>query len=148
MTYEKLTYSGTTVNNYLYFAFNADTFDTALVTRELGIAPTAVRIKQDPVPKSTTWKYEIEVGHEVDLVTPLHRLIDIFEPHIAAINQLKRDWNLKTALIFVIDIDINPEASTPYFGLSNRVIDFLGKTETEVDFDLYKADTVGLLDRL
>jgi hypothetical protein len=48
----------------------------------------------------------------------------------------------------VIDIDINPEASTPYFGLNKKTINFLNKTNTEVDFDLYKADTTGLLDKL
>ena len=61
------------------------------------------------------------------------------------INQLKRDLNLETRLQFVIDIDINPEASTPYFGLNKRIVDFLSKTETEVNFDIYKADTIGLL---
>jgi hypothetical protein len=48
----------------------------------------------------------------------------------------------------VIDIDINPDSSTPYFGLNKRTIDFLGRTKTEVDFDLYKADTIGLLNNL
>lgn len=44
----------------------------------------------------------------------------------------------------MIDIDINPEASTPYFGLNKRTISFLSKTDTEVGFDVYKADTIGL----
>ncbi len=45
----------------------------------------------------------------------------------------------------MVNIDINPDASTPYFGLNKRTIDFLAKTETEVDFDLYKTDTIGIL---
>jgi hypothetical protein len=145
MTYEKLTYSGTECNNYLYFSFDSDFFNTEFVTKELGIEPTSVMIKKDPVPKSTAWKYKIEVGNEIDLETPLEKLIDIFEPRIDVINRLKRDLNLETRLQFVIDIDINPDASIPYFGLNKRTIDFLSKTESEVDFDLYKADTIGLL---
>lgn len=118
-----------------------------MVTKELGIEPTSLMIKKDPVPKSTAWKYKIEVGNEIDLETPLEKLINIFEPKIEVINRLKRDLNLETRLQFVIDIDINPDASTPYFGLNKRTIDFLSKTETEVDFDLYKADTIGLLNK-
>jgi hypothetical protein len=146
MTYQKLTYSGTDCNNYLYFSFDSELFDTEVVTKELGIEPTSLMIKKDPVPKSTAWKYKIEVGNEIDLETPLEKLIRIFEPKIEVINRLKRDLNLETQLQFVIDIDINPDASTPYFGLNKRTIDFLSKTETEVDFDLYKADTIGLLE--
>lgn len=143
--YEKLTYSGNECNNYLYFSFDAEYFDTKMITEELNLEPTSVMIKKEPVPKSTAWKYKIEAGNEIDLETPLEKLIDIFEPKIEVINQLKRDLNLETRLQFVIDIDINPEASTPYFGLNKRIVDFLSKTETEVNFDIYKADTIGLL---
>lgn len=143
--YEKLTYSGNECNNYLYFSFDAEYFDTKKVTEEMKIEPTSVMIKKEPVPKSTVWKYKIEIRNEIDLETPLEKLIDILEPKVEVINQLKRDLNLETRLQFVIDIDINPEASTPYFGLNKRTINFLSKTDTEVDFDLYKADTIGLL---
>jgi hypothetical protein len=63
------------------------------------------------------------------------------------INALKAKYNLTTRIQFVIDIDINPESSTPFFGLNKKAIDFLAKTGTEVYFDLYKADTVGLLEK-
>jgi hypothetical protein len=146
--FEKLTYSGSKCNNYLYFSFNAEYFDTSVVTAELKIEPTSVRIKKQPVPKSTSWKYRIDAGEEINLVNYLERLIDIFEPKIEKINRVKEKLNLKTRLQFVIYIDINPESSTPFFGFNKRTIDFLGRTETEVDFDLYKADTIGLLDKL
>jgi len=148
MTYQKLTYSGTECNNYLYFSFDAEVFDTNVVTVELGIEPTSVITKKEPVPKSTSWKYRIDVGNEIYLETPLEKLVDILESKIDVINRLKEKFKLETRLQFVIDIDINPDSSTPYLGLNKRTIDFLGKTETEVDFDLYKADTIGLLDKL
>lgn len=141
---EKLTYSGTKCNNYLYFSFDSDFFDTDEVTRELRIEPTSLMIKKDPVPKSTSWTYRIDVGQEIDLESPLEKLVTLFENKTEVINRLKKELRLTTRLQFVIDIDINPEASTPYFGLNTRTINFLSKTETEVDFDLYKADTIGV----
>jgi Domain of unknown function (DUF4279) len=142
---KKLTYSGTKCNNYLYFAFYGDEFNLERITAELNIKPTSVRIKKDLIPKSTSWNFQISVGEEIDLETPLGELIDIFEPKIKEINLLKEKYKLETRLQFVMDIDINPEASTPYFGLNKRIINFLNQTETEVDYDLYKADTIGVI---
>ena len=145
MTFKKLTYSGIECNNYLYFSFDSEYFDTDVITSELGLEPTSLMIKDDPIPKSTSWKYRINAGREIDLETPLDKLIDILESKIEVINRLKKQLGLTTRLQFVIDIDINPDSSTPYFGLNKRTIDFLSRTETEVDFDLYKVDTIGML---
>ena len=142
---QKLTYSGTECNNYLYFSFDAEYFDTERITKELNIQPTSLTIKKEPVPKSTAWNYKIYAGNEIDLEIHIEKLIDIFEPKVEIINKLKDELNLTTTLQFVIDIDINPDSSTPYFGLNNRTIDFLNRTKSNVDFDLYKADTIGLL---
>lgn len=143
MTYQKLTYNATECKNYLYFSFDAEFFDTDIVTNELKLEPTSVMIKKDPIPKSTSWKYRIDAGSDIDLEIHLEKLIDIFENKIDKIKLLKEKLKLETRLQFVIDIDINPDSSTPYFGLNKRTIDFLGRTGTEVDFDLYKADTIG-----
>ena len=148
MTHQKLTYSGTECKNYLYFSFDAEFFDTEIVTNGLKIEPTSVMIKKDQFPKSTSWEYRIDAGSNIDLEIHLEKLIDIFENKIDEIKQLKEKLKLETRLQFVIDIDINPDSSTPYFRLNKRTIDFLGRTGTEVDFDLYKADTIGLLDKL
>ena len=134
--------------NYLYFSFYAEFFDTDIVTNVLKLEPTSVMIKKDPVPKSTSWKYRIDAGSDIDLEIHIEKLIDIFENKIDKINLLKEKLKLETRLQFVIDIDINPDSSTPYFGLNKRTIDFLARTKTEVEFDLYKADTIGLLNKL
>ncbi len=147
MPFVKLTYSGTVCKNYLYFSFDADLFDVELVTLELNIQPTLVKIKSDPVPKKTCWNYQIDAGDDIILEPYLEKLLDTFESKIDVINQLKQKFKLRTRLIFVIDIDINPDASTPTFGLNKRAIGFLSETETLVDFDLYKADTIGLLNK-
>jgi len=147
MKYEKLTYSGTECNSYLYFSFDAEYFDTEKITEELNIKPTSVMIKKEPIPKSTAWKYQIDAGNKIDLESYLENLIEIFEHRIDIINELKEKYSLTTRVQFVIDIDINPESSTPYFGINKRAVDFLAKTGTEVDFDLYKADTIGILQK-
>ncbi|WP_084553691.1 DUF4279 domain-containing protein [Olleya marilimosa] len=144
---QKLTYSGNECNNYLYFSFDAEFFDCEKLTEKLNIEPTSVMIKKEPVPKSTAWKYQINAGNEIDLETNLGKLIDIFESKTEIINGLKEKYDLTTRIQFVIDIDINPESSTPYFGLNKRAIEFLANTGTEVDFDLYKVDTIGLLEK-
>ena len=144
MISEKLTSSRTECNNYLYFSFDSDYFSTDMVTAELGIEPTSLMIKNVPVPKSTSWSYRIDAGKEIDLETPLEKLVALFEDKTQQINKLKKELGLTTRLQVVIYIDINPEASTPYFGLNKRTINFLSKTKTEVDFDIYKADTIGV----
>ena len=145
MTFQKLSYSNTKCNNYIYFALDADYFDVDEVTAELKIKPTSVMIKSNPVPKSTSWKYEIVAGTQIDLETFLHKLVDVFEPKIEEIRNIKTRLKLESRIQFVIDIDINPDSSTPYFGMNHRIISFLNLTDTEVDFDLYKSDTIGLL---
>lgn len=148
MKYQELTFNKSECNNYLYFAFDAEFFDTDIVTDELKLEPTSVMIKKYPVPKSTSWEYQINAGIDVNLEIYLEKFIDIFENKVVEINQLKERLKLETRLQFVLEIDINPESSAPYFGFNKRTIDFLRKTGTEVDFDLYKADPIGLLRNL
>jgi hypothetical protein len=148
MTYEKLTYGGTDCNSYLYFSFDAGFFDTGRISAELNLEPTSISVKKDPVPKSTSWMYRIEVVNGVDLETSLDRILDVFESKIATINRLKQELQVDTWLQFVIYIDIEPDSSTPYFGLNRRAVEFLSQTNTRVDFDLYKSDTIGLLNKV
>ena len=117
---DKLVYSENKCSNYLCFSFDEEYFDTEKITEELNIQPTSIMIKKEPKPKSTAWIYRIDAGNEIDLEKYLDKLIDLFEPKIDIINQLKKEFNLDTRIQFVIDIDINPDSSTPYFGLNKR----------------------------
>ncbi len=148
MKHQKMTYSGTKCNNYVYFAFYAEQFDINVITKELNIDPTSTTIKKEPIPKETYWEFKIEAHNDINLETYLEKLIDVFENKVDRINHLKKILKLETILCFVVDIDINPEVSTPYFGLNKRTIDFLSKTETTVDFDLYKSDTIGIFNSM
>jgi hypothetical protein len=148
MTSQDLADSSANCNNYIYFSFEAEFFDVDIVTSTLHLEPTAVRIKQHPAPKSTAWIYRVDAGEDFDLEIHLEKLIDIFNSKVVEINRLKEQLSIETLLQFVIDIDIRPDSSTPYFGLNKRTINFLSKTNTEVDFDLYKIGRIGLADDL
>lgn len=138
MSFEKLTYSSSECNNYVYFKFYADYFDLDFITAQLELEPTLVKIKKDPVPKKTSWIYRLDAGDDADLQTYLEKLIAILKPKVEKINELKRKFELETKLQFVIDIDIDPQSSTPYFPFDKSTIDFLYKTNSIVDFDIYK----------
>jgi hypothetical protein len=112
MAYKKLTYGGTECNNYLYFSFDAEYFDVDIVTNALKIKPTSIMVKNEPVPKSTSWKYKIDAGTDINLESYLEKMIDVFESKIDDIKRLKESLKLETRLQFVIDIDINPNSST------------------------------------
>lgn len=135
-------------NNYLYFSFDATYFDTEKITEVLGIQPTSVKIKKEPTPVSTSWMLKIDAGKNLDLEYYLDLLIKQLEPKTSTINLLKDKFKLSTRIQFVIEIDSNPEVSAPYFGMNKRAIDFLHKTGTEVDYDLYKIDPTRLLENL
>jgi hypothetical protein len=124
--------------NYVYFSFDAHFFDPNVISAKLDIEPTSISIKKDPVPIKTSWNYRIIADDNIDLESPLQKLIDLFESKVDLINELKEKLEIETRLQFVIYIDMNLEVSTPFFGLNNRVVDFIGRTKTEVDFDLYK----------
>lgn len=130
-----------TCHSYLYFAFRGDGVDTEAVTRAMGITPTRVLHQAVPTPVCTHWEYRVDAGSDVLLDAYLTRLIDVFSPKVALINDLKQRLNLYTVLMFVIDIDMDPEASAPAFPLDGQTIRFLADTGTEVEFDLYKIDT-------
>ena len=143
--FEKLTYSGPESNSYIYFSLDGDVFDIEQVTKVLGIKPTSFKEKQNPIPKFTSWEYRIEIGSNINITEYLEGLINLLEPKIENINKIKKVHSLSSRLQFVIDIDIDPNTSTPHFSLNKRSLEFLCRTKTIVDYDLYKCDTLGLL---
>ena len=59
----------------------------------------------------------------------------------AIINKIKEEQGLSTRLQYVIYVDINKEKSTPYLGFDEKIIEFLYKTNSETDFDIYRVDS-------
>lgn len=126
------------INSYIYFSFDGDEFDLNEVTKSLQLKPTLAKSKSRPTPKHTYWQYSVHAGESLDLEKVLLEIINIFEPKIETIIELKNKWSLSTRLQFVIEIDCAEDKSTPFFPLNSRVINFLSKTGTDVDFDIYK----------
>ena len=50
---------------------------------------------------------------------------------------LKDEYQLDSVLQIVLDIDINPNQSTPALGYDLKTIDFLHQTKTTIDVDIY-----------
>ena len=148
MTFEKLTYRAGTSNSYLYFGFYGDFDEIDLITKELNLEPTRAKSKGSPIPKKSYWSFHIDAKHQEDLRDEIDELVDLFMPKCDAIISIKKKVNAKTRLVFVLDVDINPKESTPCFTLSERTIEFLARTKSMVDFDLYKVDSIGVFDKL
>ena len=56
---------------------------------------------------------------------------------IDTINGLKKEFDLTSILEIVLYIDKNDEVSTPVIGHDLRTIEFLFRTNTETDVDIY-----------
>lgn len=54
---------------------------------------------------------------------------------------MKEQYSLDTVLEIVMYIDINEEESTPFLGHSIDVIDFLYRTRTTTDLDIYRYNS-------
>ena len=139
---QKLTYAGKKSNSYVYFALSSDVdFNPELVTEALELQPTSIKRKADPIPKKASWKLQRTVGASPNLKTASKEIIGLLQPKVEIIKSLRKTYNLNAHLIFKIDIDVHPEVSTPYFPLDVETINFLHRTMTEVDFDIYKVDS-------
>ncbi|MDP4271249.1 MAG: hypothetical protein Q8909_14185, partial [Bacteroidota bacterium] len=57
---------------------------------------------------------------------------------IEIINELKADFNLRSILQIVLDIDVNPVESTLSLGFNQNIIRFLYLTNTVIDVDIYR----------
>jgi hypothetical protein len=67
----------------------------------------------------------------------LEEIIDKLSEKVEVINELKSELNLDSILEVVLDVDANPNESTPSLGFSQKVIRFLYQTNTIVDVDIY-----------
>jgi hypothetical protein len=63
------------------------------------------------------------------------------ENKIDTINGLKKEFGLESVLEMVLYVDTNPNETTPTIGHDFNTIDFLYKTRTKTDVDIYKFDS-------
>ena len=136
--------------SYVYFALKGDNFNPQIVTDRIGIKPTKTWRKGDkgeskyhpPFKKYTCWKLSTEKGKEYFEIDKLvDEIVNELFDKIEIINDLKKELQLYSVLEIVMDIDINPDISTPALGHDLRTLEFLYKTETITDVDIYRFDS-------
>ncbi|MFY0592964.1 DUF4279 domain-containing protein [Roseivirga sp.] len=133
-------------NSYVYFAFQGDDYDPKLVTTELGIEPTDAWRTGEPgkyiqQQKYSCWQLKSTSDELLDMDKLVNEVVSQLSEKIELINNLKQRINLDTVLAIVIYIDVNEEQSTPYLGHSSEVINFLHRTGTTTDVDIYRYNS-------
>ncbi len=137
-----------TFNSYVYFALRGDDFDPKTITNKIGLEPTTSWRKGDRGRYNADWKYScwqlstekgkeyIEIDKLVDEI--ISKLID----KVDIINELKKELYLDSVLEIVLDIDTNPDRPTPALGHDLKTIEFLNRTKTITDVDIYRFNSL------
>ena len=132
---------------YVYFALHGENFDPNIVTKKLGIEPTNAWKKGDLGQYLSTlnyscWKWSTEKVNESTVIDKLvDEVVEKLKDKIEIINNLKDEFHLESTLVIVMQIDTNPEASTPALGYDLKTIEFLYRTRTVTDVDIYRYNS-------
>ena len=136
-----------TGNSYVYFALKGDSFDTVEVTNRLGINPTDSWRKGDKgFYKSTVefamWRLSTDKGKEyIQIDNLVDEIVSQLYDKIEIINDLKKQFKLDSVLEIVLYIDTNKDNSTPALGHDLKTIEFLYRTSTTTDIDIYRFNS-------
>lgn len=134
-------------NTYVYFALIGYDFDPQLITSKLGIAPSDSWKKGDkgrytPIFNFSSWQLSTDKGKEYIMVEQLvEEIVQQLFDHIDAINALKNQYNLDSVLEIVLYVDTNEEETTPALGHDLKTIEFLYRTQTRTDIDIYRFNS-------
>ena len=134
-------------NTSVYFALTGDNFDPEVVTERIGVIPTEKWNKGDkgqnkPILEYSCWKFSTDMGKEYLIVDSLvDEVISKLFDKIEIINELKNQFNLDSVLEVVMYIDTNEEQSTPALGHDLKTIEFLYRTQTKTDVDIYRFNS-------
>lgn len=124
----------------VYFALYGDEFDPDAVTRMVGIEPTSIKRKKDPIPKHTWWRYSLgKIENDVINIYDMSAaLIAVLQPHQEKIAQVKTSHSLNAVLSVVLWITCDETISTPAIGFDENVISFLNTVGATIDIDTYR----------
>ena len=134
-------------STYVYFALRGNNFDPQILTDRIGIIPTDTRKAGDKGKYKLTlnyscWELSTDVGREYIMVSNLvEEIVNKLFDKIEIINELKSQYNLYSLLEIVMYIDINEEQTTPSLGHDLKTIEFLYRTQTETDVDIYRFNS-------
>jgi len=136
-----------TGSSYVYFALTGDNFDTDEVTNRIGISPTDSWRKGDkgkykPILEFASWRLSTDKGQEYMQIDKLvDEIVSKLFDKIEIINDLKRQFQLDSVLEIVLYIDTNEDNSTPALGHDLKTIEFLYRTQTKTDVDIYRFNS-------
>ncbi|MBI1288397.1 MAG: DUF4279 domain-containing protein [Flavobacteriales bacterium] len=131
----------------VYFVLKGADFDPNELTKRLGIEPTNCWKKGDkgkynPFMGYSCWELSTQgVAEPLPIDKLVGKIISHLNEKIETINQLKNEFDLYSVLEIVLYIDTNPEVSTPELRHSLSTIEFLCRTGTILDVDIYRYDS-------
>jgi hypothetical protein len=134
-------------NSYVYFAFKGDNFDPNEITERIGIKPTEIWRKGDkgkhhPSIEYSGWQLSSEKGQEkIEIDILVDQVVSMLYDKMEIINELKVRFNLESVLEVVMDVDINAKTSLPALGHNSKTIEFLFKTKTTTDIEIYRFNS-------
>lgn len=134
-------------NTHVYFTLKGDNFDPSSITKQINLSPTDSKQKGDVgkyrnLLDHSSWELSTEKGVEyLNVEKIIEELIDKLFDKIEIINELKRTYNLNSVLQIVLYVDINENEPTPILGHDIKTIEFLFKTQTKTDIDIYRFDS-------
>jgi hypothetical protein len=134
-------------NSYVYFALKGDDFNPDILTERIGLTPTKICSKGDPIGKSgnkikfSGWYFYSEKSDNLFVNKLVEDVVEKLFSKIEVINSFKNEFKLNSILEIVLYIDCNDEISTPVIGHDSKTIEFLCKTNTETDVDIYRFNS-------
>jgi hypothetical protein len=136
----------TNSKSYVYFALKGDDFDPVVITDRLKIKPSKFWRKGDKgryieKQKFSNWQLNSEGIEKIEIDNLVNEIIIKLNKKIDIINGLKKELGLESVLEIVLYIDTNEEETTPSLGHDLKTIDFLYKTRTITDIDIYRFDS-------
>jgi len=134
-------------NSYVYFALKGD-FDPQVVTDRIGIEPSEKWKKGDKGRYKKTldfsrWILSTDKGKEHMFIDKLvDEIVNKLFDKIQIINEIKEQFQLDSVLEIVMYVDTNEDYSTPALGHDLKTIEFLFRTRTRTDVDIYRFNSI------
>lgn len=123
--------------SYVYFwlsSINWEVIDINFISEKLNIQYSEVRKE---------WEYnysrilKTQQNEDLNINKLVEEIIDQLDDKIDIINEIKSELKLISILEIVLCINTNESISTPYFWHHSKTIEFLYKTWTTTDVDIY-----------
>lgn len=120
------------------FTLTGDAFDPELVTRVLGIKPTATWRKGEVVPRTTVrlkhdgWRIATEEVETVDLPSQVRRVLEKVMPHAHSVRKVCEELNLSAELNCIVYVD----DEFPVIHFDRDILQSIIALNAEVDVDV------------